>query len=64
MVTADFVNGKSIETNGLISGTCRRTKSEKYSNYVFKSESHPRYTLTFARAYSVAVENRAEGKGP
>jgi len=60
MVLKDLVNAKSISTKGMMTGKWTRTKSGKDSKLVFKSESDPKYTLTFEIVYSVAVEIAGE----
>jgi hypothetical protein len=51
----DLAQAKSINTNGLMNGIWNRLSSKKTSNIEFQSASHPDYTLTFKRAYSVIV---------
>jgi len=56
MGASDLVNAKSIRTTGLMKGPWSRVTSQIASNFVFISETHPNFRLTFAKAYLVTVE--------
>jgi len=51
---------KTIHTEGMMKGKWNKKIEKRTSQYVFQSQSHPNFTLTFTKAYLVEI---SEGDG-
>jgi len=56
MVALDHLErAKTIHTEGMMKGKWNKKIEKRTSQFVFESESHPNFTLTFTKAYLVEI---------
>jgi len=56
MVALDHLErAKTIHTEGMMKGKWNKKIEKRTSQYVFQSQSHPNFTLTFTKAYLVEI---------